>query len=424
MGIFSKSKKNTVPVPVINVNLNTPQDHVFKPNDTVSGHVTLSTPIPLNPQAIEASLWGHSSVWTRHTYHKSDKTTDDYYHYRDNVPLFNITFNVLTEKHLQPGQTYTFPFQFTFPEGTNTSRVGGYKDNNDSRWTVHPHRLPPTFLCGDQVDYPDHAMITYGVTGRLVCPGVGAGKKGDEPIEDIASVIFSPHNAHINQPLTIVPHTKPFALASSALAGQEASSLGFRKKISDRFSSSTPKVDFELSIEIPDYLTSGTEFRFRSTFNILGKSDNVVAVPAITFKVLKLELLDFTFLRAPRDLQADFTTMGYHYDKSPPNQPTGPYIEGHEEYQLRENKTVLNSLPESRVVQLEEVMGFGEKKGAEQARGCEVWFEARVPGHMSPSFASFAIKRSYSVRVKMGVEVAGKKFEYVVESVVREVGGV
>jgi hypothetical protein len=423
MGIFSKSKKNSAPVPTINVNLNTSQDHVFKPNDIVSGHITLSTPIPLSPQAIEASLWGHSSVWTRHTQHKSDNTTDDYHHYRDNVPLFNITFNVLTEKHLQPGRTYTFPFQFSFPEGTNTSRVGGYKDDNDSRWTVHPHRLPPTFMWGAQVDYPDHAMITYGVTGRLVCAGVGAGKKGDEPIEDVAPVIFSPYNAHANQPFTVVPHTKTFALASSALAGQDASSLGFRKKMSDRFSSSTPKLDFELSIEIPDYLTSGSEFRFRSTFNVLGKSHNVVAIPTLTFKVLKLELLDFTFLRAPRDLQADLTTIGNHYDRSPSNRPTGPYVKGHEEYQLRENKTALNSLPDSRAIQLEEIMAVGEKKGIEQARGCEVWFGARVPGYVPPSFASFSVRRSYSVKVKMEVEVAGKKFEYAIESVVQEVRG-
>jgi hypothetical protein len=423
MGLFSKSKRDATPAPVLHVNLNTPQDHVFKPNDTVSGHITLSTPTPLQPQAIEASLWGHSLVWTRHGYKKNENSTYDYHHYRDNVPLFSIVLNVLTEKHLQPGQTYTFPFQFVFPQGTNTSRVGGYKDCNDSRWTVHPHELPPSFMWGDQTDYPDHAKITYGVKGRLVCAGVGGGKKGDEPIEDVTPVMFSPHNAHVNQPYSVVPHTKPFALASSALGGQDASSLGFRKKISDRFSSNTPKVDFELGVAVPDYLISGSEFRFRSSFNVLEKSTNVTTVPPITFKVLKLELLDFTFLRAQSDHQADTSTMGYHYDKSPPNQATGAYTKGHEDYQLREHKTVLNSLPESQTVPLVEAMAPGDGKRMEQARGCEAWFSARVPGYLAASFASFAIRRTYSVRVEMGVEVAGKKFEYSVESVVQGLGG-
>jgi hypothetical protein len=415
MGLFSKSKKASASVPMINVNLNTPQDHVFKPNDAVSGHITLSTPIPLNPQAIEATLWGRSAVWTADRYRKTnDQAGDDYHHYRDHVILFNVTFNVLTEKHLQPGQTYTFPFQFRFPEGTSTNRVGGYKDDRDSRWTVQPHSLPPTFMWGNFDDSPDHAKITYGVTGRLVCPGVGAVSKGDKPIEDTTPILFQPFNPHLNRPFTVVRHTKALTLASSALAGQ-------KKKFSDRFSSSTPKMDFEVGIEAPDYLTSGSEFRFRSTFSVLNKSDNVVGIPPITFKVLKLELHDFTFLRAARDLESDFTSSGYHYDRSPEDRPTGAYS-GIEDYAHPEQKTALNSQPESSVVQLEEVMAPGEKKGMEQARSCEVWFSARVPGFTPPSFYSFAIKRSYSIKIKMGVEVGGKKFDYEIESQVMALG--
>jgi hypothetical protein len=46
-----------------------------------------------------------------------------------------------------------------------------------------------------------------------------------------------------------------------------------------------------------------------------------------------------------------------------------------------------------------------------------------VPSVTPPSFRSFAITRAYKVRVKLGVEVGGKKFDMEVESYVREMGG-
>jgi hypothetical protein len=60
--------------------------------------------------------------------------------------------------------------------------------------------------------------------------------------------------------------------------------------------------------------------------------------------------------------------------------------------------------------------------GIEQAKSCEVWFSARVPGVTPPNFRSFAITRVYKVRVKLGVEVGGKKFDMEAESNVKEMG--
>ena len=53
---------------------------------------------------------------------------------------------------------------------------------------------------------------------------------------------------------------------------------------------------------------------------------------------------------------------------------------------------------------------------------CEQWFTARIPGVTVPSFRSFAITRAYKVRVKLGVEVGGKKFEREAESAVGRMG--
>jgi hypothetical protein len=104
----------------------------------------------------------------------------------------------------------------------------------------------------------------------------------------------------------------------------------------------------------------------------------------------------------------------------------------HEDF--TERKTSLNALPESATLEL--IAGLpeysviasssGEKhSGAMEEKvksTCEQWFTARIPGVTVPSFRSFAITRAYKVRVKLGVEVGGKKFEREAESAVGRMG--
>ncbi|KAF2250852.1 hypothetical protein BU26DRAFT_517629 [Trematosphaeria pertusa] len=427
MGLFKHSKQPSAPLPVLSLQLSTPQDKVFKPNDTVTGHVSLSTPIPINPQAVDVSLWGHSSVWLRTSHHNTthdDHRHTDYTHYRDNAPLFAVTSNLLQHAQtLQPGQNYTFPFSFRVPQGTGLNRMGCYKMDTDDRWTAQPHLLPPTFFWGSRPDDPDNASISYGITARLICPGISAGKHNNnqDPLSATTPILFQPLNPHLNAPLSVVRYPKRLTLSSSSLTGQDPASLGLRQKLSDRFSKDTPKLDFEAAIELPDLLTAGAEFRFRTAFAVLEKSANVVAVPAITFRVLKLELLDFTFIRAPCDREANSMMGGYHY-KTPENAVNGVYS-GQEDTVYREKKTLLNAVPGETTVVLEEVLASeGDEKKTEQARSCQVWFTSRVPGFTPPSFRSFAISRNYRVRAKLQVEIGGKKFEVEAESHVGALG--
>ncbi|KAF2643737.1 hypothetical protein P280DRAFT_376916, partial [Massarina eburnea CBS 473.64] len=163
MGLFGK-KPPPEPLPTLTTHLHTPADKIFKPNDTVSGYVTLVTPIPINPLAVEISFWGLSSVWLR-TSHSTNNNSTDYTHYRDNAVLFDLTFDALTKLNekeisssesppsaglLVPGQTYTYPFQFRVPEGTGFNRSGFYKLDTDERWTISPHHLPPSMLYGQK----------------------------------------------------------------------------------------------------------------------------------------------------------------------------------------------------------------------------------------------------------------------------------
>ncbi|PSN66199.1 hypothetical protein BS50DRAFT_574666 [Corynespora cassiicola Philippines] len=427
MGIFSSNKTPETPLPNFALHLATDQEHIFKPNDTVSGHVSINPAIPITPQAVEISFWGQSMVWIResHQSHAGNNSTRRYHHYRDNAAFFTVTYNLMrTPQVLEPGQNHDFRWEFRVPEGTSIIRNGCYQNDNDERWTTYPHPLPPTFLFGSSPEDPDCATISYGVTARLICPSVGVGKNFD-PLSSTANILFQPLNPDpetpLNAPLGLVRYPKRFTLSSSLLSGASTSSIGFRQRISDKFSSSTPKLDFEAGLEIPDLLTSGSEFRFRCTFSVLDKSANVVAIPAVHFRVIKLELLDFTFARAPRDWSASSTMSGYQWkDATPP--PLASAFSGQESTVYDERKTLLNAVPGERVVQLEEIPA-GEKKETVQADKCEVWFTGRVPGNTPSSFRSFAVSRMYRIKVRLAVEVGsgGKKFEMEAESHVREV---
>ncbi|KAF2185697.1 hypothetical protein K469DRAFT_707361 [Zopfia rhizophila CBS 207.26] len=418
MGLFRSKSTPQGPLPDLELHLASQQDTIFKPNDTISGRIALSTPIPITPQAVEVSLWGQSETWIRRESSSSNShtgtRTTDYHHYRDHAPLFHVTFNLFPKPHaLLPDQTYNYPFSFRVPEGSGFNRSNCYENPNDNVWTAFQHHLPPTFVFGHE-DKPDNCSIAYGVTARLICPGIGVGKPPDvDPLSCTAPILFQPPNpnAHITNP-NRARYDKRFTVASSVLTGRDPASIGFGQRMRDRLSSATPKLDFELGVETPDLLASGSEFSFRTTFNVLQRSDKVVVIPPITFKILKLELLDFTLFRAPRDWAASNTMMGQPsrwHDSTPRSA-----WHAKEEREVVEKKKYLNSIPEFQVVELPEVQ-VGEKKQIEQAGQCEAWFRGRVPGFTPPSFRSFAITRTYRLKVKLRVEIGGKHFDFSAE---------
>ncbi|KAF2028837.1 hypothetical protein EK21DRAFT_68896 [Setomelanomma holmii] len=100
--------------------------------------------------------------------------------------------------------------------------------------------------------------------------------------------------------------------------------------------------------------------------------------------------------------------------------PDAPY--SNREHKVHNKaKTHLNTLPACATLELTEYPS-SETKQMEQASSCECWFTARVPGYTPPSFKSFAISRTYKVKVKLGIDVGGKRFEYEVESEMRHMG--
>jgi hypothetical protein len=327
------------------------------------------------------------------------------------------------------GQTYTYPFFFRFPVGTGNTRAVQYKKNEDERWTIGPHELPPSFLqtssIGSEVD-ANFAKIEYGVRAKLLCPGIGVvqGQRLQDLVvtEPILFVPTNPHTSVLGDITSLLKYIKSFSLQTSLLTGQPSSTIGFRQSMRDRFSSSAPRLSFETVLEIPDIVMSGSEFQFRVTLNVLSKTDNVSYIPPIAFVILRLDLKDITHIRAARDLEARTFRDGRHRDDKYVNMPAPDAPFKYQEHtDLCKQKIPLNTLPDSATLDLQDVqVPSDKKKESEIVSTCEAWFAARVPGFTPPSFRSFAISRMYVVKVKLGVELAGKRFEQEVVSNVKE----
>jgi hypothetical protein len=361
------------PLPDLTIHLSTPPDTLFRPYSIVTGHVTLVPVVPIAPRAIQISLFGQALVWYRTSRHYPVFAgfRTEYHHWRDNAPLLEDARNMLQAFNSEPptlevGHTYTYPFYFRSPAGTPNSREGQYKEDADERWVVEPHDLPPSLLHRSRLtmgEQPNHAKVEYAVCVRLVCPGVGIVQGNN--LQDMlvtTPVSFLPAPSTTDIPEELLSYSKTFALQTSALAGYDVDSIGFRQGLRDRFSSHTPKLEIETSIEIPDRMTAGSEFRFRASCRVSSKSDNVFHSPAVTLRVLRLDLKDITYIRAPRDWEASIFLDGRHYrdkyNSMPP--PDAPY--SGKEYKDRcKRRTHLNSLPDSVTLELEEVPGYEER---------------------------------------------------------------
>lgn len=432
MGLFDTPEAPQQALPIMEIHITSPPNKVFKPYDVVEGYIALVPAFPIAPQALEVSLFGRTQISHR-TYRRQHQSIIYYYHWRDNAPLFEITTNVLQTSASGPttldvGQTYKYPFQSRLPMRTDNSRKGQYKQDDDSRWTIGPHQLPPS-LRHDKAEgfdgHAGHAQIEYGVRARLVCPGVGQ-YQGDKlkDMETTVPVFFVPptHDVPLSDdaPSTL-PYPRPYMLQNAVLSGQSPSSIGFRQSMRDRLSHGTPKLIFGLVVELPDTMISGQDFRFRTIFSVRSKTDNVTYIPPVTFSVQELELQEITHIRAPRDMEANEFHDGRHRGVTAGEYMPAPDMRysGYEMGFSFNDKHPLQPVPPSATVQLDNAPSYGDTKMADQAGSCEAWFSAWVPGITPPSFKSFAISRDYRVRVKVLVEVGGKTFEYVQA---REVG--
>lgn len=440
MGCFSFSIKGPQPPPPnLAIHLSSPIGKVFGPDDVISGHVALTPITPITPEAIEVSLLGQSLIRYRVS-HKSQNNTTSYTRYRDNAALFEATENVLSGKSekneqllstFESGQTYWFPFSFQFPAGTEHTRFGQYKQDVDDWWVFTPHDLPPTFLHtgngGDGGD-ADYAKVEYRVRVKLICPGVGDVQWGErKDLMATVPLLFQPLNPSLEQttsrPLSVPYNVKRLTFQSSILTGQPASELRFRQRLRDRFSLTTPKKDLEAAVEMPDMLSRRSEFRFFTSFKVLGRTASVTHIPGETFPIMEIEALDFRYFPKPKDTNARPRRAGAHGKNQnvamPPSDKMFEHSgEKHKDY--AERKTNFNSVPEFAAIEPKDVPSYEEKQMG-QAKAGEVSSTSRMPGFTPPSFKSFVITRVYRRKIKLGVEVGRKQFVFAVESHIKRI---
>lgn len=206
--------------------------------------------------------------------------------------------------------------------------------------------------------------------------------------------------------------------ASSRLTGKEKS---VRSSIRDKFSSHTPSLELVMKASLVPVLTVGEPFTLFVCMEVGQLSDpKATSVPSVKLKIKELRLYEFTRFRALR------VTRGYRH---PENEET------------EEDKTVLNAIPEVRVVeqQLAPPPAYQPATSADDSKETKrppssssssstsssasrmQWapdlifpttFEARIPSDVVPSFRTVTINHHFVLKVEVEVEIAGKEFEH------------
>lgn len=401
----------------LQIHLDHSPNHVYRPNYIVTGYIALIPPLhrmdmpKLGTPSI--ALWGKSSTWLCRNVSDGDNSSE-YINYMDSAELMNVSLNL--GHGAQPtrvGQEYRWLFSFYFPEGTGNNRTGCYKHSDDERWTTLPHPLPPSFSFGNNrhiiSGLPKYADISYGLAASMSLP--------TDFLTAKATINFQPSNPDLNllHPHGVLRFSAQHTLHTSLLKGDE-SSLGFRKRIHDRFSSNIPELSFDLALDIPISFTAGAEFRLHALGTVTHKTADVAHIPPIRLRISKIELIDHTCIRAPVNfepyIEGDLPGWPSNSSFHTYNPHLQPMHARTEETSTTEDKTPLNCVPQEHIVEL----GDGGH--------CEAWFPSWIPSYMAPSFRSFAISRRYTMRIKLEAQIGGKKFELKAESWVRSLGGV
>ncbi|KAH8722570.1 hypothetical protein GQ44DRAFT_569872, partial [Phaeosphaeriaceae sp. PMI808] len=170
MGIVS-SKVSQPPLPEFSIQLSTPANKVFRPNEVVTGSIILTTTTPISPRSIEVSLFGKSLIWYRAAVPSPYGGESGFRHWRDNALLFESTTYLLPATSsptpaLLERTTYTYPFSLRFPVATENHRISYYERDKKKQWTTGPHDLPPSFRSNERC--ANYARIEYSVCAKLV----------------------------------------------------------------------------------------------------------------------------------------------------------------------------------------------------------------------------------------------------------------
>ena len=218
---------------------------LFHAGDEVSGTVEMKGPLPFpyyDDSKVNLLFTGSSE-----TYH----VPKGGHLFKDEAIFFQyekVFLEGVVDFKTSNNQTWQFSFQLpeqTEPEGAmiNINR----KQRPETTWVTKPHPIPQSTALTGLRPYPWQGLVSYTLHAKV------GGKWGWREDRRIINVVPKPRL----KPSEAIIQRKEFTHSSSRLLAAEAEkkrSVG--KWFSDKFSSSTPKVKFEIKMMVLQTLTA------------------------------------------------------------------------------------------------------------------------------------------------------------------------
>ncbi|KAK4496712.1 hypothetical protein PRZ48_012695 [Zasmidium cellare] len=393
MGLF-RSEDTQHPEPTVTLQLDPNCKSPFHPGSSAFGQVFFDSNIQREVDNIEVNIEG-----TTTTKYVLVVGNGEYrrvkIHYYDEATLRTINEVVVHGLTAEPGRRYSWNFCLTFPDGRaallhpNPAK-SPYKSTSGHKefYASSPYQLPASFM--HMKSHEHMAQVQY--TLRV-------------------QVSFADQNKPCSPPpkiLTYVPSEEPYeqklvenafhinSYSSSRLAGSSAKS-GLAK-FKEKLSSSSPTVKLSLKSTLPTSVVRGAAFPIHARLEVHPLSDpSVLNIPEVRIKIASIELAPLVIYRTLKDPKA--IDMPMDNVQAPPEQEL-----------VEDGKAVvLNAVPQ-------EILVAQQREDKSDVLVYSADFEARLPGDVTPSFATTNIILWWKLRVKLVADVCGKEFDDVAET--------
>ena len=357
------------------------QPNRYKAGDTVSGSVQLASKLDGGREVAVGSI---SITFTGRC--TTTKPIRDSPARRRTLQIFSQKEILLTgptrlhapHKSALGGSCPRFDFQFQFPSNCNMPEVQDFETGPFFNSDAH-QPLPPSFADESQVD---KASVVYELRWELLAPGSeGYYMQGSFSQNEILNV-YTPRT--VQDPMVkFTPHSKSFTHQSLELLPPEERkyhqrplTLGQKLGITSISTERQPKASFTVTVLIPSIAIIGQPLPLMLHVDH-DAGNSTVAVPPIVH-LIKVQV----FLR----VETSICAMKQRYMESEPDQTgwTTTAQIGVKEF--------IQALPRIEHLDLRKVMSLN--------------FDPKL----SPSFRSFSIARTYSLKVAGTIKCGGRSF--------------
>lgn len=386
MGLF-KADGNDLPEPRVTLQLDNSCETPFRPGSNVFGQVFFDCPIPRQIRDVQVSI--KASTLTKYIHYVKRGNHPYPIRCHDEANLYEMKQVLAQGITSEPERRYCWDFYLAFQHGEGTllhpnpnkspyEGLTGHKDFYASK----AYQLPPSFLHWKNDDHL--AQVQYLLKVEVTF--------------DDSKILYSPPIKILTYVPSQEPHQEKMAesvfrinsYSSSRLTGTSKSGLSRWK---DKLTSSSPSVKLSLKSSIPSSIVRGKAFPIYAKLDVEPLSDpSTFNIPSVHIKILLMELVPLVVYRSIKEESA----LDYPFEN----------IEcPHEEETVEEGKSIaLNAVPPKVDV---------EQQPDRKSPSLEfpTTFEGRLPGNVTPNFATSNIVLWYKLRVRLQANVCGKEIE-------------